>query len=55
MVLCYLTVVDGILFCAKNNLALKGMSNTIGDTNSGILLKFYGSYRSQLTLFYQIM
>lgn len=31
-------VVDGILFCAKNNLALRGSSDKIGETNCGIFL-----------------
>ncbi|MBW0529459.1 hypothetical protein O181_069174 [Austropuccinia psidii MF-1] len=31
-------IVDGILFCAKNNLALRGSSDKIGETNCGIFL-----------------
>jgi len=31
-------VVDGVLFCAKNNLALRGGSEKIGDVNCGIFL-----------------
>jgi hypothetical protein len=37
--LCILKViVDGILFCAKNNLALRGSSDKIGEPNCGIFL-----------------
>ncbi|KAL4089763.1 hypothetical protein QTP88_024734 [Uroleucon formosanum] len=31
-------IVDGILFCAKNNLALRGSSDKIGEANCGIFL-----------------
>lgn len=32
------SVLHAILFCAKNNLPLRGHSNTLGDPSSGIFL-----------------
>lgn len=32
-------IIDVILFCSKNNLALKGTTEKIGDLNSGIFLQ----------------
>ena len=31
-------IVDAILFCAKNNLALRGTAEVVGQQNSGIFL-----------------
>lgn len=37
-------IIDVILFCAKNNLALRGTSDKIGDANSGIFFKHCRTY-----------
>ncbi|XP_065672198.1 uncharacterized protein LOC136090022 [Hydra vulgaris] len=44
-------VVDAILFCAKNNIALRGSNEKIGDPNSGIflnLIEFASHYNRTL-------
>ncbi|KAL4083799.1 hypothetical protein QTP88_029117 [Uroleucon formosanum] len=43
-------IVDGILFCAKNNLALRGSSDKIGEANCGIFFKLNGRQIDKVNL-----
>ncbi len=44
-------ILDAILFCAKNNLALRGKTENIGESGSGIFLstiELISHYHTQL-------